>query len=100
MSKNFFKEGYVVIELMGQLRSIIGKDYIELEIDSQTGLREVLRMAREKYPGLRDAIDEAGRPLPTYLVFVNGVDTELIGGLNSKVGPGDKITLVPISHGG
>ncbi len=100
MSNNSSKEGYIIIELLGQLRSIIGRDRIELKITPQTELREVLRIAREKFPGLRDAIDEVGRPLPTYLVFVNGVDSELIGGLNSRVGPGDKITLVPISHGG
>lgn len=90
----------VKIELLGVLRSILNRDFIEVKLEEGLTIGEVLRIAASKYEQLREAIDELGNLKTTYLLFINGKDVSLLGGNNYKVKDGDVLTLIPVSHGG
>ncbi len=100
MQEDLEKEPSVVLEFLGQLRTYIGRESVTLSLKDGASLRDVFIEARRKYPQLREVVSEEGEVSSTYLVFINGKDSELLGGLSYKPLPGDKITLVPVSHGG
>ena len=70
-----------------------------VEADGQT-LREVLASLVESYPALRDRIFE-GDELPQFLnVFIDGTDVRLNEGLETPVGEGAVVVLLPAVAGG
>ncbi|MEM0015373.1 MAG: MoaD/ThiS family protein [Zestosphaera sp.] len=91
----------VEVELLGVLRGRLGRDSLSLEVSSpSTGLRDLLRHLRASHPDLREAVDEEGGLTTSYIAFINGVDYRLLGGLEYALRDGDRVSLVPISHGG
>lgn len=54
-----------------------------------------------KYPGLRDSLLTPEGDMPRHLnVFVNDDDVRYLGKLDTKVGEGDIVTLMPAVAGG
>ncbi len=100
MQEDIARESAVILEFLGQLRTYLGKKQVSLSIEEGFTLRDVFTEARKQYPELKEVINEEGEVSSTYLVFINGKDSELLGGLEYRPSPGDKITLVPVSHGG
>lgn len=90
----------VRIELYGFLRSSIGLKEVTIEIPENINLREALSTAVSQIPQLREAIDPGGELKPYFILFVNGIDYELLGSYDYVVKNGDSIQLLPISHGG
>jgi len=83
----------VRVKLLASLKEAAGTDVIEVDASDW---REALRLAREKAPGLAEAIDPGGTPRPGYIVFVDGVDSRLVE-------PGRKareVVVLPVNHGG
>jgi molybdopterin converting factor small subunit len=63
-------------------------------------VRAVLDSLLAEYPGLRDRIYD-GNELPQFLnVFVDGSDVRLSEGLETKVGDGTTVILLPAVAGG
>jgi molybdopterin synthase sulfur carrier subunit len=70
-----------------------------VEMSGQT-VREVLDGLLAEYPSLRDRIYD-GNELPQFLnVFVDGSDVRLSEGLETKVGDGTTVILLPAVAGG
>ena len=70
-----------------------------VEMPGQT-VREVLDGLLATYPSLRDRIYD-GNELPQFLnVFVDGSDVRLSEGLETKVGDGATVILLPAVAGG
>jgi sulfur-carrier protein len=70
-----------------------------VEADGQT-VREVLESLVESYPSLRNRIFEDGE-LPQFLnVFIDGTDVRLNQGLDTQVGEGATVVLLPAVAGG
>jgi molybdopterin converting factor small subunit len=70
-----------------------------VEMPGQT-VREVLDNLLAEYPALRDRIYD-GNELPQFLnVFVDGSDVRLSDGLETKVGDGTTVILLPAVAGG
>ena len=70
-----------------------------VEMPGQT-VREVLDGLLAAYPTLRDRIYD-GNELPQFLnVFVDGSDVRLFEGLETKVGDGTTVILLPAVAGG
>lgn len=90
----------VRIELFGFLRSLVGSKEVVVEVPDGSTLGEVLSAASSAVPGLREAVDPQGRLKPYFLLFVNEVDYELLGGYGYVVKDGDSLQILPISHGG
>jgi molybdopterin converting factor small subunit len=63
-------------------------------------VREVLDSLVSTYPALRDRVFE-GEELPQFLnVFVDGSDVRLLEGLDTRVGDGATVILLPAVAGG
>jgi molybdopterin converting factor small subunit len=74
-----------------------GNRNVELPGDT---VREVLDALLAAYPTLRDRIYD-GNELPQFLnVFVDGSDVRLSDGLETKVGDGTTVILLPAVAGG
>jgi molybdopterin converting factor small subunit len=71
----------------------------QVEIEGET-VREVLESLVATYPPLRERIFE-GDELPQFLnVFIDGTDVRLSEGLETKVGDGATVILLPAVAGG
>ncbi|MEM1681247.1 MAG: MoaD/ThiS family protein [Sulfolobales archaeon] len=90
----------VKIELYGFLRNLAGTKDVVIEVPEGSTLRELLFITSSKIPGLREAISPDGQLKPYFMLFINEVDYELLGGYDYVVRDGDSLQLLPISHGG
>lgn len=90
----------VKIELYGFLRNLTRTKDVIIEAPEGSTLRELLLITSSKIPELREAISSDGQLKPYFMLFVNGVDYELLGGYDYVVRDGDSLQLLPISHGG
>nr|BAJ48340.1 conserved hypothetical protein [Candidatus Caldarchaeum subterraneum] len=86
------------VELLGPLRAVVGKRFIDIELKEPIKLREVFMMFDEEIR--RMIMDEAGRPQPGLLILVNGVDVRYLTWLDTVVDEDDVVTLIPSIHGG
>jgi molybdopterin converting factor small subunit len=72
----------------------------EVEVEGET-VREVLEGLVATYPPLRERIFDEGNELPQFLnVFVDKTDVRLADGLETKVGNGTTVILLPAVAGG
>lgn len=92
----------VNVRLLGVFRVFSGKDSVSLKLE-----KPVVREAVEKITDLlssgnkRMLIDpELNDPRPNALILVNGKEISVLKGLETEVKEGDRIILIPISHGG
>lgn len=86
------------VELLGPLRAIVGKKFIDIELKGPVKLREVFMLFDEEVR--RMIMDDAGRPQPGLLILVNGVDVRYLTWLDTVVDEDDVVTLIPSIHGG
>lgn len=87
------------IELLGPLRAEAGgSPLLRLRVKGRARLLEVLERLP---PRVRESILRNGEVAPGLLILVNGVEVTLLGGVEEvSVGEGDRVTLIPIIHGG
>lgn len=90
----------VRIELYGFLRNLLRSKDVVVEVPSGSTLREVLSLVSSRFPELREVINPGGILKPSFMLFINEIDYELLGGYNYVVKDGDSMQLLPISHGG
>lgn len=92
----------ITLEFLGVLRRELGHDSVEVFIDDLNAysLRDLLIYLLKKYSKLSSAVNNDGTLNTSYIVFVNGVDFMIVGGYDYEVRDGDKLTFIPISHGG
>ena len=94
---------YVKVRLLGVLRGLSGEDRAPVEIEGPTTVRRVIQKLTEAFSleFKRVLIDpELEDPRPNALILVNGREISVLRGLETEVNDGDKIVLVPVSHGG
>ena len=66
-----------------------------------SNLNEVLANLYERYPGLKEQIQPEGDTLSRYInVYVNDQDVRYLQGLETSIGPGDTVILLPAMAGG
>ena len=91
----------VTLRFFGQLRIKTGSEKIKISLSEEISLMNLLKLLASENPGINALLVEGGEEIrPTYLIFINGVDSALLGGMNSVLKPGDIVDVVPISHGG
>ncbi|HEX6208519.1 MAG TPA: MoaD family protein [Actinomycetota bacterium] len=71
------------------------------EVQSEGGsLGELLENLERRYPGLTDGLRD-GRGLRRHVnVYVNGEDVRYTGGLDTSLGEGDTVMILPAVAGG
>ena len=85
------------------LKEILGKEVIEFQVPEGTTIRSLLALMVDKWgarlaPYFSDAEDN--RPLPKIRIVVNGRDIGFLKGMETALGDGDEVLLLPLVGGG
>lgn len=93
----------IQVELVGVLQEIAGKNNVLLEFDGSTVVKDVISklvnlFSLEFKQALIDS--ELNDPRPNVLVLLNKTEIGVLDGLETRVENGDKLVLIPVSHGG
>lgn len=89
----------VTVKIPTPLRNLTGDlSEVSAASDSITALVEELEGA---YPGMRERLLDEGGELRRFVnLFVNGEDIRFMDGLQTALGEGDEISIVPAVAGG
>ena len=93
----------IEVKLLGVLRKSAGKDTVSLEFDSFVAVKDVIFELANSLPSKfkQFLIDpELNDPRTNVLVLLNKKEIGVLDGLGTKVENGDKLILIPVSHGG
>jgi sulfur-carrier protein len=88
----------VVVKIPAQLRALTGGEG-ETEVEGAS-VGEVLEALYERYDGLRDRITEDGELRRFVNIYARGEDIRFGDGLDTPVGDGDEVTILPAVAGG
>lgn len=80
------------VKVYGSLSRGVGK---ELEVDGEAG-----RTLAELLSELGSKNREISPDNPDIIIFVNGVEAHLLGGLKYRLKDGDEVAILPAAHGG
>jgi len=92
----------VRVRLLGVFRGFYGKGQLSLRLRQPT-VRDIVERVGRSLPAetRRLLIDpELDDPRPNALILLNGKEISVLKGLETEVGQGDEVTLIPIAHGG
>lgn len=89
----------VTVRLPGILRQLAnGQRTVEVGSSSVEG---ALTELCTQFPAIGERVlDDAGQPQRFVNVYVNGEDVRLLGGVNTPLGDGDEVIIVPAVAGG
>jgi MoaD family protein len=88
----------VTVKIPAQLRALTGNES-EAEVEAGS-VGEALDAVYARYEGLRDRITENGELRRFVNVYVGGEDIRFGQGLDTPVGDGDEVTILPAVAGG
>ena len=88
----------VTVKIPAQLRSLTGNES-EAQVEGSS-VGEALDAVYARFEGLRDRITEDGELRRFVNVYVGGEDIRFGQGLETPVGDGDEITILPAVAGG
>ena len=88
----------VTVKIPAQLRALTGNES-EAQVEGSS-VGEALDAVYGRYEGLRDRITEDGELRRFVNVYVGGEDIRFGQGLDTPVGDGDEITILPAVAGG
>jgi molybdopterin converting factor small subunit len=86
-------EKLVEITLIANLIEKVGSEKINVKAEK---LSEALKFLIPKLP---DILDLEGKPSGNYIFLLNGADYRVFGD-DPVVKDSDKVTIIPVSHGG
>lgn len=88
----------VKVRLMGTLRRVMGREEIELTIESSAEVAQVIQGLFDKLGG--EAPIDLKNPIAETLILINGIEINNLGGLKTPIEDGDVLVLIPVTHGG
>ncbi len=88
----------MIFEFFGPLRTQVGMKSISIKIEESVNLKEALRMLPQPVRDL--IIDDNGAVRPGIMILVNDVDARTVYGFDVMVSDNDRVTLIPMIHGG
>ena len=75
-----------------------GQDKVNAEGET---LAQIIDSVESQYPGIKERICDPDGSLRNFVnVFVNGEDVRFLDGVDSGVGDGDEVSIVPAVAGG
>lgn len=90
----------VKVRLLGHLATEYGSSELTLDLPEGSTLRQLLTALRKLSRVFSGVVTEEGETTVSYLVFVNGVDAELLRGYDTVLEDGSEVLLLPVAHGG
>jgi len=90
----------VLVRVYAALKDKMG--WGELRVSHEAGtLADLLKQAKGRAGSLYElVVGGDGRPLPSFLLLVNGRDIEFLKGLETEIKPGDTVVILPPLAGG
>jgi sulfur-carrier protein len=88
----------VTVKIPAQLRTLTGGEG-ETEVDGSS-VGQVLEALYDRYEGLRERITEDGELRRFVNIYARGEDIRFGQGLETPVGDGDEVTILPAVAGG
>ncbi|MFQ6067971.1 MAG: MoaD/ThiS family protein [Candidatus Bathyarchaeia archaeon] len=93
----------VEVELVGVLRELAEKNIVSLEFDNVVAVKDViLELVNSFSSEFKQALidPELNAPQPNVLILLNKREIGVLDGLETRIQNGDKLVLIPVSHGG
>ena len=92
----------ITVSLFGTIASDFGGKHLELPFsDENKTLNDILLFLKSQNERkFYSYFDEDLSPKRGTLILINGVDFNTLDGLNTKLNPSDKISLIPTISGG
>lgn len=93
----------VDVKLVGTLRGFAGKSRFTIGLEKPATVATLVQKLAASFGSefKRALIDpELNDPRPRALILVNGREIGLLQELGTKLGDGDAVTIIPVSHGG
>ena len=92
----------VKIRFLGVFKRAYGSRQTSLQAKKKEKIRDVIQEIMAHSPELRHSLidPELNSPLPNAVILVNGKEISILDGLETKVGNGDEIVLIPVVHSG
>ena len=90
------------IKVFATIREITKTKEIELESENKITVYDAIRLLTNKY-GEKLAsylLEKSGKPKPAFLLMVNGVSVKELDGLETQLGDGDILAILPPVAGG
>jgi len=85
----------VSVEFMGALRTIVKASSYSVELEEGDSVSTLMKRLRGEYLNGEGFLERSN-----LLVMRNGKEISVLGGLQTELRHGDKVTLIPVSHGG
>jgi molybdopterin converting factor small subunit len=93
----------VQVKLIGVLAGLAEKKDLSIELEGDTDVNDLVKRLAETFKDKfsRRLIDpELGDPRVNSIILVNGRDTGVLDGIQTKLNDGDLVTILSVSHGG
>lgn len=93
----------IKVQYLGLIRSKIGKKGEEVQVREGAPLSDLLDNITKLYgEPLKDLFDIRTENIldPTFIVTVNGVLTDRLSGMNTRLSEGDRVALMTLVSGG
>ncbi|MCJ7425344.1 MoaD/ThiS family protein [Candidatus Bathyarchaeota archaeon] len=92
----------VTVRFVGSLRAASRKSKFSIKLEKTITLREIVKRIVEENPRLKRALidPELDDPKTNALMLVNGRDSSVLDGLETKLKDGDEVVFVSVVHGG
>jgi len=94
----------ITVKLIGVLGSAAGNREVMLSAANILTVQELisalLKTVANKF--FRELLVDAGTedPRPNVIILLNDQDCNIFDGLETRIEPGTKVTIIPVAHGG
>jgi len=92
----------IIVKFIGSLRNFFGESNAIFNCENEISIKELINRIINKKPNIKEILISSRNDefQLNSLVLVNGVEISVLRGLETKLSNGDKITLIPVIHGG
>ncbi len=96
------QETNVTIRFIGSLRSIAGKDKLNIESTGAFTIKECIEKIVSKIPRIEKVLidSEIQDPRLNTLILLNGKEVDVLNGLDTQAEGGDEVVLISVLHTG
>ncbi len=88
----------ITVELLGVYQKLFGTKVLSLQLDRPANVKEVIsKLSKLRPHQLRPRVNSS---LADTIILLNKVEIGVLKGLDTKIKNGDKIVIIPATHGG
>jgi molybdopterin converting factor small subunit len=87
---------------LGSLQYDIGQMQISIPLEEGSTVKSVVKtfLKNQKFKALKSFFTDSFESNRSILIFINDQDITVLSGMSSLLQEGDKLTFIPVIHGG